>query len=291
MSNIFIGTNFHKDFPFCFDQDWLIPCYAGGTGPDEYHPPNDKGKFINVTVKNRRYNNTIFDFRHWYSGIPEYKFLKAMGTQATDYYTINSAQDADYLGSACYRRFLWLDSNRTMPKLTMTASEESYQHLTSDQMKDNALKYLKESDIVINREVDIRQTPYLPLSEYGSPESQYLVSQLKEYWFLFKEGILKANPSYASSMKWFTESKVCNFEGVYVTKKHLMRQLVTEYFLAMEHVWDNTKEVYPDKEKNSYDCTELFPWRYPGFLMERFVPFFIHANKLKKTEVPLVVLG
>jgi len=70
-----------------------------------------------------------------------------------------------------------------------------------------------------------------------------------------------------------------------------MRQLVTEYFLAMEHVWDNTKEVYPDKEKNSYDCTEPFPWRYPGFLMERFVPFFIHANKLKKTEVPLVVLG
>ena len=33
-------------------------------------------------------------------------------------------------------------------------------------------------------------------------------------------GILKANPSYASSMKWFTESEVCNFEGVYVTKKH-----------------------------------------------------------------------
>ena len=119
MSNIFIGTNFHKDFPFYFDQDWLIPCYAGGTGPDEYHPPNDKGKFINVTVKNRRYNNTIFDFRHWYSGISEDKFLRAMGTQATDYYTINSAQDADYLGSACYRRFLWLDSDRTMPRITM----------------------------------------------------------------------------------------------------------------------------------------------------------------------------
>mgnify|MGYP001156740040 FL=1 len=291
MSNIFIGTNFHRDFPFHFDQDWLVPCFAAGTGPDEHHPPSNKGEFVNVTTKTRRYQNTIYDFRHWYSSVSEDKFLKAMGTQATDYYTINSAQDADYLGSACYRRFLLMDKDNDNQKLSTPANSENYEKLTSDQMKDNALKYLKESDIVINREVAIRQTPYLLLSEYGSPESQYLVSQLKEYWFLFKEGILKANPSYASSMKWFTESKFCNFEGVYVTKKHLMRQLVTEYFLAMEHVWDNTKEVYPDKEKNSYDCTELFPWRYPGFLMERFVPFFIHANKLKKTEVPLVVLG
>ena len=280
MSEIFIGTNFHTDFPFYFDQDWLVPCYAGGTGPNEHHPPNNKGKFVNVTIKTKRYRNTIFDFRHWYGDISENNFLKAMGTQATDYYTINSNQDADYLGSACYRRFLLMDSNVSAPKITWTASEETYQKLTGDDMKSNALKYLENSDIIINREVDVGSTV----------EQQYLKYEMKEYWDLFKEGIVKVNPTYKSFMKWFTESTKCHFEGGYITKKHLMRQLVTEYFLIMEHIWDNTTDVFPDKDKRSISCSEPFPWRYPGFLMERFVPFFIHANSLKKTEVPLALL-
>ena len=288
MSEIFVGTNFHTDFPFYFDQDWLVPCYAGGTGPDEHHPPNNKGKFINVTLKTKKYRNTIFDFRHWYSSVSEINFLKAMGTQATDYYTVNSSQNANYLGSACYRRFLWMDSDRKMPRITMTASEESYQHLTSDQMKDNALKYLEESDIIVNREVDIGQHAGVPDE---TVEQQYLRWEAKEYWDLFKQGILVVNPTYRSSMKWFTESKRCHFEGVYITKKHLMRQLINEYFLIMEYIWDNTTDVFPDKDKKEVPCAERLPWRYPGFLMERFVPFFIHANSLKKTEVPLVFLG
>ena len=277
MSEIFVGTNFHRDFPFYFDQDWLVPCYAD----DE--PPNTKGKFINVLEKTKRYRNTILDFRHWYKSIPDVMFYKAMGTQAADYYTINSNQDAEYLGSACYRRFLWIDSGRdmTMKKITMTASEESYKLLTDKRMKENALKYLEESDIIINREVDVGTTV----------EQQYLTYEMKEYWDLFKEGIERVNPTYRSSMKWFTESTRCHFEGVYITKKHLMRQLVTEYFLIMEHIWDNTTDIFPDKENRTINCSEPFPWRYPGFLMERFVPFFIHANSLKKTEVPLVLLG
>ena len=45
-----------------------------------------------------------------------------------------------------------------------------------------------------------------------------------------------------------------------------------------------------NKSKKQYNCTEINPWRYPGFLNERFVPFFFYANGLRKIEVPLAFL-
>jgi len=36
--------------------------------------------------------------------------------------------------------------------------------------------------------------------------------------------------------------------------------------------------------------SEPLPWRYPGFLGERFLPFFIYANDANVFRVPLVIL-
>ena len=273
---ILILSHFHKQFPFNFNSSWVKASYAGGTGPYEWYPPSVDGQYINVTT-----GDFMRKYRHYYSMVSENDFLKAIGQQVTDYYLANHDTSAEYLGCASYRRFLKIDENDKTEKITLPATLESSEEITSDEQMNKALTLLQDNDVIINHERVI----------HTSVENQYLTYELPEYWHLFKEGIVRVNPSYRNKMNWFTESNRCSYEGIYIMKKHLFRQLVTEHFLIMEHIWKNCSEVFPDKSKKQYNCSEPFPWRYPGFLNERFVPFFVHANNLKKVEVPLVFLG
>lgn len=269
-------VHFHKEFPFNFDSTWVTPCFAGGTGTYEWYPDriND---YTNVVT----FPKNILQYKFYYKDLTENEFLRAIGQQVTDFFAANVETNAEYISVGSYRRYLLIDKDRTEEKITMPPTEESVKFLTSDEKMFKALDYLRNADVIINRERQIHETV----------ESQYLRYELPEYWNLFKEGIVKTNPFYKDSMDWFTTSTRCSYEGVYIMRKELFRQLVKEYFSIMEYIWENCSEVYPDKSKKQYSCSEPFPWRYPGFLNERFVPFFIHANSLRKVEVPLVFLG
>jgi len=270
-----VFSHFHKPFPFNFHSSWVKATYSGGTGPYEWHSPTDDD-YINVTSR-----NFLNKYRHYYSSIEEWEFLRAIGQQVTDYYTTHLDTSSEYLGCASYRRFLWIDPNDMNERKNLPATVESSNLITSDEQMNKALDLLQNCDLIITRERTIST----------SVEIQYLTYELPEYWFLFKEGITRVNPSYKNEMNWFIESNRCHYEAVYIMKKHLFRQMMIEFFLILEHVWKNCSEVYPDKTKKHYDCSEPYPWRYPGFLHERYVPFFLHANKLSKVEVPLAFLS
>lgn len=265
--------HFHKDFPFNHESSWMKACYAGGTGPYEWYPPSETGNFINVTN-----DSGILKYKHHFVGASENDFLKAIGQQVTDLY-VSTLNDADYYGVGSYRRYLTFENALRTPndKIAMPPNDISAKFISSDSQLAAASELLDISDVIINR----------PRVIDCSIEQQYLQSQVKEYWDLFKEGIVKVNPTYAKYMKWFTHYNVISYEGVYIMRKDLFKNLVREYFEIMEHIWKNCSKVYPTERTTS----EPFPWRYPGFLNERFVPFYIHANALRKVEVPLVFLG
>ena len=63
----------------------------------------------------------------------------------------------------------------------------------------------------------------------------------------------------------------------------------SELFQILEYIYQNCSKVYPTKQPGD-QFSELLPWRYPGFIGERFLGFFINANKLNKLEVPLIFL-
>ena len=71
-------------------------------------------------------------------------------------------------------------------------------------------------------------------------------------------------------------------------RRDVFMRYADELFRILENIWKNcsSKDVYPTQQTTS----EPFPWRYPGFLGERFMPFFVYANSLKKIQVPLVIL-
>ena len=92
-------------------------------------------------------------------------------------------------------------------------------------------------------------------------------------------------PDYREHMDWWDQNW-CSFETTYIMRKQLFRKYTSELFELLEYVWINTGKPYPTQQTTS----EPLPWRYPGFLGERFMPFFVYANSLKRIQVPLVIL-
>ena len=129
MKNIQMFVHLHKEFPFNYESNWVTPCYAGGTGPYEWHPPVDRKEFVNVT------HHGILNYKHHYPMISEQDFLRAMGQQATEVFAANLGLNGpDYVGVNSYRRYLYiLDAYRNpYEKIILPANEESVRFLTSD---------------------------------------------------------------------------------------------------------------------------------------------------------------
>lgn len=275
MNDVTMLIHTHKSVPFNFDSSWVKLSYATCDDPNEWHPydPRCTNVYLHPAVKK---------LRDYYSNVSEVNFLKALGQQVTDLYLAETDTTSKYLGVGSYRRYLAVEQNvgYTEEKLHLPMNEDVCKALTSESQKNKLLYYLNSADVVCSR------FRYM----HTSIENQYLESQLPEYWFLFKEAIVKLYPEYAKHTIWFTDYSLCNYECIYVMGSKLFKQMVHEYFTIMDYIWKNCSEVFPDKNTKSYNCTEPLPWRYPGFINERFVPFFMYANRLRKIEVPLAFL-
>jgi len=273
-SSILMLSHFHKSFPFNHKSTWLKPSYAGGKDPFKYKPPEDNSNFINVNT-----NKSINDFRHYYNGVSEDEFLRAMGVLASEYWLLKNTPEVDYIGCATYRRYLFLniDAPKDANKIYMEATQENADRFGTPEHEEIALSYLKYADVITN--------PSIPIS--CSIEEQYLQSQPRYYWDLFKQAINKLYPSYRNHLTWFTHNNVINFESQYIMRREWFLRYADEYFRILTYIFENSNVIYPS---NDGTFTEPFPWRYPNFLGERFFPFFVHVNSLNKMQVPLVIL-
>ena len=269
MNDIFIVSHSHKDFPFNHESSWMKATYAGKHEAYGWHEPGP-GNWINTT-----YCKSIHEYFHYYSGCTEDEFLRAMGQQASEYYLWKNTS-ADFIGCTTYRRYLKFDeTNSTVVKASMSPTKESADYLSSEDQKIAALKLLENHDAITNH------ITTLPCSVID----QYLQSQPKEYLELFLNGIVELLPDYRNQMDWWNRNEA-SFETSYVMRKQLFKKYVSELFELLEYVWQNAKHAYPRVPKTS----EPLPWRYPGFLGERFLPFFLHANQVRVARVPLIIL-
>lgn len=267
-------SHFHKDFPFNWNSKWIIPTYAGGKEPYVWHSPDNSKPYTNVNGG----GESIHTFRYHYSSRTEDEFLKAMGAQATEYWMLKNSHNHDYIGCTTYRRYLMLDRNveKNVAKIEMPATQDNADKFGTDDQRDLALEYLQTAEVLTNHSIAL---PY-------SVEHQYLMYEPAEYWNLFKDAIIHLYPQYRQHMTWFTHNNIINYETTYIMRRDLFIRYASELFSILEYVWKNCSDVYPVKQTTS----EPLPWRYPGFLGERFFPFFTYANSLKKIQVPLVVL-
>lgn len=270
MTDLLMVSHFHKDFPFNHESSWLKAAYSGSHAPYGWHPPGP-GNWINTS-----HHKSVYEYRHYYGTLNEDEFLRALGQQASEYYLWKHAR-ADFIGCTTYRRYLDFkgDMGSNVLKAAMSPTKESADYMASDEQKAAALKLLETHDAITNL---ITPLPY-------SVRTQYLQSQPEEYLNLFLEGIEKLMSDYRKSMSWWDE-RGASFETCYVMRKQLFRKYASELFELLEYVWQNTNKTYPTQQTTS----EPLPWRYPGFLGERFLPFFLHANRVNVARTALVIL-
>lgn len=268
MSSLAMYSHFHKDFPFNWNSKWIFPTYA------DKQSPNPSLPYLNVNDS----VDSINKFQHYYSHVSEEQFLIAMGAQATEYWMLNNAMMCDYIGCTTYRRYLMLHRNgpKDVPKISVPATQENANAFGTDEQFEVALEYLQTAEVLTNQFITMGH----------SIEAQYLMYEPEEYWNFFKSAIRHLFPQYRSHMNWFTHNNTINFETTYIMRRDLFQRYAQELFSILEFIWKNCSEVYPTKQTTS----EPLPWRYPGFLGERFFPFFVYANSLKQMQVPLVIL-
>lgn len=272
MNEILMLSHFHKDFPFKHNSSWMKAAFAGGTGAYEYYPPSKEGVWINTSRERYR----IQEYRHFYPHANELEFLKAMGQQASEYWLWKYGK-ADFIGCTTYRRYLLLDDiTGPAPKISMIANQINADYLASERMKNAALHMLQTHDVITNIETELPFTI----------QDQYLLSQPKEYWDLFLRAIKELMPDYRDHLTWFTEGRKASFETCYIMRKQLFKKYVSELFEIYEYIWTYTTNAYPVQQTTQ----EPLPWRYPGFLGERFLPFFISMNAKAPIRVPIVIL-
>jgi hypothetical protein len=156
----------------------------------------------------------------------------------------------------------------------MAPTQENADKLSSDSQKMAALHLLEKHDVITNKKTTLS----------CSIEEQYLQSQPRLYWDLFKEAIVELMPDYRNKMDWFNGNEI-SFETCYIMRKQLFKKYASELFEIYEYIWMRSK-AYPTEVTTS----EPLPWRYPGFLGERFLPFFIAMNACDPIHVPLVIL-
>lgn len=271
MTDLLMVSHFHKGFPFNHNCSWMKAAYAGSHGPYGWHAPGP-GNWINTSM-----HKSVYEYRHYYTMCSEDEFLRAMGQQASEYYLWKHGR-ADFIGCTTYRRYLDFkqEISSDVIKVQRAATQENAEYLASDEQKAAALELLKTHDAITNK---ISPMPF-------SVREQYLQSEPKEYLDLFLEGIHKLLPDYRNSMDWWDQNEA-SFETCYVMRKQLFRKYASELFELLEYVWQNTSQPYPTK----ITTPQPYPWRYPGFLGERFLPFFLHANKASTARVALVLLA
>jgi hypothetical protein len=280
MSDISVLSHFHCDYPFNHTSSWMRASHAGDV---EFNDVLLKELAINTSVEEDR----IQKYQKYYPNISEKDFLRAMGQQATEYWLWKHCE-SEYIGCTTYRRYLLIagsENEEETAKIVFPTNLEQMFHLSSDEQKEKSLQLLQNHDIITNTRSVI---PW-------SVERQYLASEPREYWDLFLEGIAELIPEYRKHLGWF-EGNVVNFETTYIMRKEFFKKYVSEYFQVMEYVWQNTDNTYPSHEYLVENGKEVGwwnpqgnPWRYPGFLGERFFPFFVYANQMNAAYVPLVL--
>ena len=253
-------------FPFDPDSSWVHPVSFIDDLSEQGIPALPRGA------------GSVEDFRHYMPGVSDARFAHIFGQQAAEYWLYKRGPESDFVGCSTYRRYLAIDEacDYAEGHLLTKANPQSMRGLGSDSQKDAALLYLQSADVITNRSMVLNI----------SIEQQYLNAQPAVYWHLFIKAIEKLLPHYRRHMLWFKNYNVVSYETTYIMRRKLFMRYAREFFSALEYVFQHAEVVVPDDVPD--EPHQHF--RYPGFLGERFLPFFIYANGLRKIEVPLVHL-
>jgi hypothetical protein len=266
-ASIALYSHFHRPFAYDTTSSWIHPVSFMDDLSGSGIPLLPRGP------------GSVEDFRHYMPGMEDVRFAKMFGQQALEYWLYKKAPKTDFIGCATYRRYLMIAGAYAGPhhRLIVEPRPDILSDLGSDQHRNAALMYLQSADVITNRSYALESTI----------EQQYLDSQPAAYWHLMMRAIETLYPQYKPHMLWFRDYNVVQFETTYIMRRAAFMKYASELFAILDYVFQHAEVVVPDEVPGMPHQ----PYRYPGFLGERFFPFFLYANALRTIEVPLVFVG
>ena len=263
-ASIALYSHFHRPFAYDANSSWIHPVSFMDDLSASGIPAMPRGP------------GSVEDFRHHMPGMDDAHFAKMFGQQALEYWLFKKAPKTDFVGCATYRRYLMIAGAYTSPhhRMIVGPRPDIITDLGSDEHRNAALMYLQSADVVTNRSYAIDTTI----------EEQYLQGQPAAYWQLMMRAIESLFPQYRRHMLWFHSYNRVQYETTYIMRRALFMQYASELFAILEYVFKHAEIVVPDEVPG----VPHQPYRYPGFLGERFFPFFLYVNAVRTVEVPLV---
>jgi len=178
----------------------------------------------------------------------------------------------EFVGFCHYRRYFnfILDATWTGEyAFQVPATDEIINYLTNEQQFEQLKKILKSTDIIIPKKV----------STIKSIENHYLEYHIPEHWQMFKEVLAIVYPQHKEYISMYENSNLNTAYNMFVTRRELFDLYCSDLFKIMNFIFQKFGSKY-----STYNN------RYPGFLAERFLGFWIQINRISICEVPILKL-
>ena len=245
----------HKPFLFPKGLDWLRPMISLECPPLPGLLRNDSGQ--NIAALGNFYNELTGLYWLW-----------------------KNQASARIAGLFHYRRYLNFLENTpgasVRPfEVTAPASLETLRFLTAPFQRERLEQLLDVYDAIVPQAV----------IEPCSIEQQYLWNHAKEPWERFWEIVFGLYPHYAKYRSFLTLSNKFHFNNIVVCKKPWLDAYAAQLFPALEAL---TKELgFPESQPGK----RFQDRRYPAYLAERFLMFYLHVNGVRAYDAQLVTLA
>lgn len=189
------------------------------------------------------------------------------------YWLLRHCRD-DYVGLCHYRRLLTFvpppapDTN--YPAVwTMEPTDEVLGYLAADEQKNRMLGLLGTYDFVLPRPIIYAET--------------VATSFVNAHGELFWDRFLKScQHEFGYDVSYFDQETRFYCGNIFVTTAERFRHYAQSLFRVVNRVYDELGDA-ADAPEMRYD-----PQRYPGYIAERFIGFYVHMMRMRVFETPMV---
>ena len=194
--------------------------------------------------------------------------------ELTATYWVWKNTNTDIVGICHYRRFFNLipTNHYQTGWLNMEFNEKALEILNNPIQHERICDILDQYEIIIPRTIPCALT----LKE------NYLESQSEKEWDIF---IKELDLLYGRNNHGLNLENRNIYGNMIICKRNTFEHYCQQLFFIIDRVYSKVGN-YPSKENARYQ-----PYRYPGYLSERFTNAFIHANRLRAYEAQIFVFN
>ena len=193
--------------------------------------------------------------------------------ELTAQYWVWKNSNASVVGFYHYRRYMNYLIDATWSGdygFSVPASEQIIDYLTHDKQRLMLDRMMQVCDVVI---------PARYSSDQNSVEQHYLMHHKPEHWHEFLEAISRRFPNDAHYLDMFKLTNLNTAFNMFVMRRELFNAYCEDQFAVLMPIFEKFGNDYGEYNN-----------RYPGFLAERFLAFWIQKHGLRTLEVPMMML-